>query len=136
MISTKGRYAIRLLLDMAEQPSGTPVTLDSIAERQNISKKYLESVVRLLVTAKMVKGSSGKGGGYQLLRKPEEYTIGEILRKTEISLAPVACLMDNADVCPRGKNCKTLPMWINFNKMVNDFFDDITIADLISGDKF
>lgn len=136
MISTKGRYAIRLLLDMAEQPSGNPVTLDSIAERQNISKKYLESVVRLLVTAKMVKGSSGKGGGYQLLRKPEEYTIGEILRKTEISLAPVACLMDNADVCPREKNCKTLPMWINFNKMVNDFFDDITIADLISGDKF
>ncbi|MCQ2533531.1 MAG: Rrf2 family transcriptional regulator [Clostridia bacterium] len=136
MISTKGRYAIRLLLDMAEQPSGTPVTLDSIAERQDISKKYLESVVRLLVTAKMVKGSSGKGGGYQLLRKPEEYTIGEILRKTEISLAPVACLMDNADVCPREKNCKTLPMWINFNKMVNDFFDDITIADLISGDKF
>lgn len=136
MISTKGRYAIRLLLDMAEQPSGTPVTLDSIAERQDISKKYLESVVKLLVTAKMVKGSSGKGGGYQLLRKPEEYTIGEILRKTEISLAPVACLTDNADVCPREKNCKTLPMWINFNKMVNDFFDDITIADLISGDKF
>lgn len=136
MISTKGRYAIRLLLDMAEQPSGNPVTLDSIAERQDISKKYLESVVKLLVTAKMVKGSSGKGGGYQLLRKPEEYTIGEILRKTEISLAPVACLTDNADVCPREKNCKTLPMWINFNKIVNDFFDDITIADLISGDKF
>lgn len=136
MISTKGRYAIRFLLDLAEQPEGTPVPLDAIAERQDISKKYLESVVKILVTNRMVKGTSGKGGGYLLLRSPEEYTIGEILRTTEISLASVACLMDDAEPCPRVKTCKTLPMWREFDKMVNNFFDDITIADLLNGREF
>lgn len=136
MISTKGRYAIRFLLDLAEQPANQPVPLDEIANRQDISKKYLESVVKILVTAKMVKGTSGKGGGYLLLRKPEEYTIGEILRTTEVSLASVACLMDNAEPCPRVNNCRTLPMWRKFDSMVNDYFDGITIADLINGKEF
>lgn len=136
MISTKGRYAIRFLLDLAEQPANQPVPLDEIANRQDISKKYLESVVKILVTAKMVRGTSGKGGGYLLLRKPEEYTIGEILRTTEISLASVACLMDGAESCPREKECRTLPMWRKFDSMVNDYFDGITIADLINGKEF
>lgn len=133
MISTKGRYAIRFMIDLAQQPQGTPVPLEDIAERQEISKKYLESVVNLLVKAKLVKGASGKGGGYRLLRDPKEYTVGEILKCTEGTLATVACLSDDAEACPREQRCKTLPMWKKFDAMVNDFFGGITIEDLING---
>ena len=110
MISTKGRYAIRFMIDLAEQQEGVPVPLEGIALRQEISRKYLETVVNLLVRAKLVKGASGKGGGYRLLRKPSEYTVGEILKITEGTLATVACLDEDADICPREKVCKTLPM--------------------------
>lgn len=133
MISTKGRYAIRLMIDLAEHPADLPVPLDDIAGRQGISKKYLEIIVKLLVTGKLVKGTSGKGGGYRLLRKPEEYTIDEILKATEGTLATVACLNDNAEVCPRESSCKTLPMWKKYDAMVNDFFHAITLADLVNG---
>ena len=133
MISTKGRYAIRFMIDLAEQPEGIPVPLDEVATRQGISKKYLEIVVKLLVVGKMVKGTSGKGGGYRLLRKPEEYTVGEILKVTEGTLATVACLADDAEVCPRKNACKTLPMWEKFDSVVHDFFSNITIADLVNG---
>ena len=92
MISTKGRYAIRLMIDLAEQNTDKPTTLDAIATRQDISKKYLESIVKSLVAARLVKGTSGKGGGYFLTRKPEEYPVYEILRITEGSLSTVACL--------------------------------------------
>ena len=132
MISTKGRYAIRFMIDLAEQPTDTPVPLDEISTRQDISKKYLEIVVKLLVTGKLVKGTSGKGGGYRLLRRPEEYTIGEILELTEGTLATVACLKNDAEVCPRQDSCKTLPMWKKFDSIVHDYFFNITLADLIS----
>lgn len=131
MISTKGRYAIRFMIDLAEQTEGVPIPLDDIAKRQEISKKYLEIVVKLLVEGKLVKGTSGKGGGYRLLRKPEEYTVGEILRATEGSLATVACLENETNLCPREKQCKTLPMWKKYDQLVNEFFDNITIQDLV-----
>ena len=133
MISTKGRYAIRFMIDLAEQKEEIPVPLEDIALRQKISKKYLEAVVNLLVKAKLVKGASGKGGGYRLLRKPSEYTVGEILKVTEGTLATVACLEEDADICPREKSCKTLPMWKKYDSMVHDFFYHITIEDLVNG---
>lgn len=133
MISTKGRYAIRFMIDLAEQPEDLPVPLEDIALRQEISRKYLESVVNLLVRAKLVKGASGKGGGYRLLRKPSEYTVEEILKVTEGTLATVACLGEDADTCPREKICKTLPMWKKYDSMVHDFFYHITIEDLVNG---
>lgn len=132
MISTKGRYAIRFLIDLAQQPEGAPVPLEDIARRQGISKKYLEIVVKLLVSGGLVKGTSGKGGGYRLLRKPEEYPIGEILELTEGTLAAVACLAEGAETCPRKGDCRTLPMWKRFNAMVHDFFYRITLADLLA----
>lgn len=131
MISTKGRYAIRLMIDLAEQDSNTPVPLDAIATRQDISKKYLESIVKELVKGKLVKGTSGKGGGYFLTRKPEEYTLYEILTLTEGSLATVACLSEGADECPRRESCKTLPLWSDYNNLIKDFFSSRTIKDLL-----
>lgn len=134
MISTKGRYAIRFMIDLAEQPIGRPVPLIEIAARQEISKKYLELIVKILVSGKLVKGTSGKGGGYCLVRMPEEYTVGEILQLTEGTLATVACLNADAQKCPREAVCKTLPMWKKFDDIVHDYFFNITIADLIKGD--
>ena len=131
MISTKGRYAIRLMIDLAEQNSETPVPLDSIAVRQNISKKYLESIVKLLVTGKLVKGASGKHGGYLLTRVPEEYTILEILKLTEGSMATVACLEEGAEDCPRMDKCKTINMWRGYDSLINDYFSKITVKDLL-----
>lgn len=133
MISTKGRYAIRFMIDMAEQSADTPVPLDETAARQDISKKYLEIIVKILVKGKLVKGTSGKGGGYLLMRRPEEYTIGEILELTEGTLATVACLNADAEQCPRESSCKTLPMWKKFDNIVHDYFFNITIADLVNG---
>lgn len=133
MISTKGRYAIRFMIDLAEQSTDKPVPLDETASRQNISKKYLELIVKILVKGRLVKGTSGKGGGYRLIRRPEEYTIGEILELTEGTLATVACLDADAEHCPREAICKTLPMWRKFDNMVHDYFFNITIADLVNG---
>ena len=133
MISTKGRYAIRFMIDLAEQPEDAVVSLDVTAARQGIYKKYLESVVKLLVANKLVKGTSGKGGGYRLLKKPKEYTVLEVLTASEGSLATVACLSEDAEKCPREDGCKTLPMWKKYDTMIHDFFDGITIADLVEG---
>ena len=121
------------MIDLAEQPDGTLVPLGDTAKRQGISKKYLEIVVKQLVAAGMVKGVSGKGGGYCLLREPHEYTALEVLQPPEGSLAPVACLRDGAEECPRRDHCQTLPMWTKFDSLVNDFFEGITIADLAEG---
>ena len=131
MISTKGRYAIRLMIDLAEQNTDKPTTLDAIATRQDISKKYLESIVKSLVAARPVKGTSGKGGGYFLTRRPEEYPVYEILRITEGSLSTVACLEDGAEKCPREEKCKTISMWRNYDRMVKDYFSNISIRDLL-----
>ena len=132
MISTRGRYALRVMIDLAEHQGQGNIPLKDIADRQDISKKYLEIIVRELVGSGLVSGTSGKGGGYQLCRKPEEYTAGEILELMEGTLAPVACLDCGAKPCPRASFCKTLPMWKEFDKMISDFFYGKTLAELAS----
>lgn len=133
MISTKGRYALRVMIDLAMQPADTYIPLKDIAARQEISEKYLEIVLKVLVKQKMLKGLRGKGGGYKLTRPPKDYTIGEILEFSEGTLAPVACLMPDAEVCKRKDQCITLPLWKKYNSMVHDFFYQITLEDLIKG---
>ena len=130
-ISTRGRYAIRVLVDMAEHDNGGFIPLKDIVKRQDVSQKYLESIMLLLSKNDVVEGVHGKGGGYRLKKSPEELTVGEILRVTEGSLAPVACLEDNAEICERAGCCKTLPMWREFYGLVNKFFDGKTIKDLM-----
>lgn len=134
MISTKGRYALRFMIDLAEQPEGSVVPLDAVAARQNISKKYLEVIVKILVKGKLVKGTSGKGGGYRLLRAPEAYTVGEILELAEETLAPVACLQPGADPCDRESFCKTMPMWREYNELIHNFFYSKKLTDLTDPD--
>ena len=131
MISTKGRYALRVMIDLAEHDKGQPVPLKDIAERQEISKKYLEIIVRDLVDGKLVKGASGKGGGYVLLRKPEEYSVGEIVELMEGTLAPVACLSKDAEACPRYKDCVTLPLWREMDQLVHDFLYQKKLSELV-----
>ena len=131
MFSTKGRYAIRLMIDLAENNTGSFIPLKDIAARQEISKKYLEIIVKELVNGGLLDSVSGKGGGYKLTRKPEEYSIGEIIEMLEGSLAPVACLADDAKDCPREKVCKTLPMWTEFYLLERDFFYGKKLSDLV-----
>ena len=131
MISTKGRYALRVMIDLAEHDQGQPVPLKDIAERQGISKKYLEIIVKDLVDGKLVKGASGKGGGYVLLRRPEEYSIGEIVELMEGTLAPVACLQKDAEECPRYASCVTLPLWQELDQLVHDFLYQKKLTDLL-----
>ena len=131
MISTRGRYAIRIMLDLAEHDNGKYMPLKDIAERQQISKKYLEIIVKDMVAGGLLVGASGKGGGYKLCRKPEEYPVGEILDLMEGSMAPVACIVDGTVSCPRKDGCQTLPMWEEFDKMFHDFFYGKKLSDLI-----
>lgn len=131
MISTRGRYALRVMIDLAEHEEERSVPMRMIAERQGLSRKYLEIIGKDLVTAGLIRGISGKGGGYQLCRKPSEYTVGEILETMEGTLAPVACLECGAKKCPREENCKTLPMWKEFDSMIHDFFYSRTLADIV-----
>ena len=131
MISTRGRYAIRIMLDLAEHDTGKYIPLKDIAERQQISKKYLEIIVKDMVAGGMLVGASGKGGGYKLCRKPEEYSVGEILDLMEGTMAPVACIAGHNVVCPRKDGCQTLPMWEEYDKMVHDFFYGKKLSDLI-----
>ena len=119
-ISTKGRYALRMLLDLAEQREKGFVALKEIAQRQNISKKYLEQIVPILNRAKVLKTNRGYQGGYQLAQSPDHYTVGMILRLTEGSLAPVACVEQDPVDCPRSVDCPTLPLWKGLNKVIND----------------
>ena len=102
-----------------------------IAQRQEISEKYLEAIIKILVKARLLTGVRGKGGGYKLTHPPEQYTVGEVLRLTEETLAPVACLDETADICPRALNCRTLPVWKGLNRVINEYLDHITVADLI-----
>lgn len=131
MISTKGRYALRVMIDLAQQNTDRYVPLDEIAARQEISKKYLEIILKTLVKNKLLKGLRGKGGGYRLTRDPAEYTVGEILELTEGTLAPVACLQADAEPCGRKDVCKTLPLWEKFHQMIRDFFFSVTLKDLL-----
>ena len=131
MITTKGRYAIRVLIDLAEHDSGSCIPLKDIAERQMISKKYLEIIMRDMVAGGLVVGLSGKGGGYRLARRPEEYPLGEILELMEGPMAPVACLTDGAAPCPRADRCETLPLWEEYDRLQHDFFYGKFLSDLI-----
>ncbi len=130
MISTKGRYALRVMIDLAQHDGEGCVPLKDVAERQDISKKYLEIIVKELVAAKLITGVSGRGGGYRLCRRPEEYPVGEILELMERSLASVACLSCGAEQCPRAADCRTLPMWAEYDRMTHDFFYGKTLRDL------
>ena len=130
-ISTKGRYALRVMIDLAEHNTGEYIPLADIAERQEISEKYLESIVSLLSKSGLVDALRGKGGGYRLNRAPDNYTAASILRVTEGSLAPVACLEDSPNMCTRAPQCRTLRMWTEFYRLINDYFEGITIADLL-----
>lgn len=134
LISTKGRYSLRVMIDLAEHQADGYIPLKTIAERQGISEKYLESIIKLLVKAKILTGLRGKGGGYQLTRPPEQYTVGDILRLTEESLAPVLCLEENADVCPRMAACRTLSLWQGLDAVIRTYLDNITIAELMRHD--
>lgn len=131
LVSTKGRYALRVLVDLAEQPRNEYIPLKEIAQRQGISEKYLETILRILVRGKVLVGVRGKGGGYQLTRFPEEYNVGDILRLTEESLAPVACLEEGADPCERSGSCKTLAMWEGLEMVIDEYLGKITVADLL-----
>ncbi|MFG6395207.1 MAG: Rrf2 family transcriptional regulator [Lachnospiraceae bacterium] len=135
-ISTKGRYALRVMVDLSEHNSGNFITLMDIAERQGISEKYLESIVSVLSKNDFLISLRGKGGGYKLARQPEEYTVGEILRLTEGSFAPVACLEKKPNRCEKAMQCKTLKMWEGFEKVINEYFDNITVADLLEDRQF
>ena len=131
MVSTKGRYALRVMIELAMHPAGEYVPLKLIAEKQEISEKYLEIIIKNLVKADYVVGLRGKGGGYRLSRPVSEYTAGKILKATEESLAPVACLADGGKECDRAKKCVTLPMWKDFYKMVDNFFENVTLESLV-----
>lgn len=131
MISTRGRYALRVVIDLAENKDKNYIPLKDIAARQDISQKYLESIMTLLSKNNIVDGVHGKGGGYRLNREPNKYSVGEILRITEGSLAPVACLAGNAKTCERADKCKTLPMWEKLDKIIEDYLDSVSLADLI-----
>ncbi len=129
-ISTKGRYALRLMLDLALCEKGKYIALKDISQRQDISVKYLEQIISVLSSAGFVRSVRGSGGGYMLARDPEEYTVGMILRLTEGSLAPVACLEYEPNDCPRAESCVTLGVWEKLYKAINDVVDNITLADL------
>lgn len=131
MISTKGRYALRVMIDLAEQQRAEYVPLKEIAARQEISQKYLESIMVILSKNNFIEALHGKGGGYRLNREPEDYKIGDILRLTEGTLAPVACLGEEAKPCDKTAECRTLPIWENLYKVISDYLDSVTLADII-----
>jgi Rrf2 family iron-sulfur cluster assembly transcriptional regulator len=129
-ISTKGRYALRVMIDLAEHNTGDYIPLMDIARRQEISEKYLEAIIGVLSKHQFVHALRGKGGGYRLARQPEEYTVGSILKLVEGPFAPVACLEAEPNACPRAGACKTLRMWTDLYRMVDSYFEGITLADL------
>lgn len=131
LISTKGRYALRVMIDLAEHQTDGFIPLKLIAQRQEISEKYLENIIKLLVRAKLLNGLRGKGGGYRLTKAPEQYTVDSILRLTEDSMAPVSCLEDSAAVCPRAAECRTLSLWQGLNQVIHDYLERYTLADLV-----
>ncbi len=133
IISTKGRYALRVMLDLAQSNLDSYTPLKEIAERQKISQKYLESIMTVLSKAGFLDALHGKGGGYRLNRPPEEYTVGSILKLAEGSLSPVACL-DGGKNCERAADCRSLPMWIKLDKMIDEYFESITVAELLKNE--
>jgi len=132
IVSTKGRYALRVMVYLAQHPEDEYVPLKEIAESEGISQKYLESIMTVLSKADFLDAVHGKGGGYRLNRKPEGYTIGAILKQTEGSLAAVSCTSQGPAACARTECCQTKPMWDKLDKMIDDFFEGITLADLLN----
>jgi len=130
-VSTKGRYALLMLLDLAEHKGDGFISLKEIAERQNISKQYLEQIVSLLNTSNILRTNRGKQGGYMLAKDPSECTVREILRITEGSLAPVACLEDDVNQCKQATFCKTLSIWTGLNKVISEYLDSVTLQDML-----
>jgi Rrf2 family protein len=136
MISTRGRYALRILLDLAEhQGESDYLPLKEVAERQEISEKYLARIVKSLVQAKILKGSRGKGGGYRLMKAPEDCSLGSVLRVTEGDLSPVSCIVEGVAQCEQAAECPTLPTWIRLNSLIQGFLDGVTLADLMGKDR-
>lgn len=131
LISTRGRYALRVMIDLGEHAGSGYIPMKDVAARQGISLKYLEQILPALTKAGLITGIHGKGGGYQLCRQPSDYTVGEVLRLTEGNLAPVSCLECDAKPCERADQCRTLPMWTDFHRLINAYFDGITLADLM-----
>ena len=129
-ITTRGRYALRVLIDLAEHRSEGYVAMRDVAERQDISLKYLEKILPALVEAGCIEGIHGKGGGYRLVRDPSEYRVGDILRISEDTLSPVACLSEGAGPCARAEKCRTLPLWKGLSKVVSDYLDQVRLSDL------
>ena len=132
MISTKGRYSIRILLDLAEHRNGGYIPIKEVAARQEISLKYVEKLMPALKNAGLIDSTHGIGGGYRLTREPDGYTLWEILRLAEGDLAPVACLQENAAACSRAAECRTLPVWEKYYELTKDYFSGITLADLLN----
>ena len=132
IVSTKGRYALRVMIDLAEHQSEKYVPLKEVAARQEISEKYLENILKVLVQNGFLEGLRGKGGGYRLTMSPSEYTIGRILRLTETSLEPVGCIESGSTSCPKASECRTIGMWMKLGEIVNDYLDSITLADLLA----
>ncbi len=130
-ISTKGRYALRMMTDLAAAPRDRLVALGEIAERQQISKKYLEQIVPMLVRAGLLRASRGFQGGYQLVKEPVRYTVGEILRVTEGNLAPIACLEPEVNPCPRKAECRVLPIWEGLYRTITEYLEGITLQDIL-----
>ena len=131
IVSTRGRYALRVMIDLAEQTADGYVPLKDIVQRQKISQKYVEAIMTLLSKNGFVTGVHGKGGGYKLNRKPQDYKIGDILRLTEGTLAPVACLECDAAPCERASECRTLPLWKELDSRVSGYLDSVTLADFM-----
>ena len=131
MITTKGRYALRVMIDLAEHANGRYIPMKDVAQRQEISLKYLERILPVLTRNKLIDGVHGKGGGYRLSREPDAYTVWEILSYAEGDLSPVSCLGAEALPCSRAAECRTLPMWREYYELTKDYFSRITIADLM-----
>ncbi len=131
LISTKGRYSLRVMIDLAEHQAEGYIPLKTVAERQEISEKYLESIIKLLVKERFLSGLRGKGGGYRLTKAPEQYTVYSILALTEDSLSPVSCLEEGAAACPRMAECRTLPLWQGLDQVIRDYLERFTLADLM-----
>ena len=132
LVSTRGRYALRIMMELAKYDRNRYIPLPLIAENQEVSEKYLESIISVLSKAGLVDGLRGKGGGYRLNRPAADYSVGQILRLTEGSLAPVTCLESEENPCPRAGQCTTLPMWEKLDTIINDYLDSVSLADLLT----
>ena len=131
MVSTRGRYALRVLLDLIIHDDGGYIPMKDIAKRQSISQKYMEQIMPALTKTGLVEAVHGKGGGYKLSKAPSEYCVGEILRVTEVDLAPVACVSEKTEPCEHRGQCKTAKMWAEFNRITNEYFDSVKLTDLL-----